>query len=475
MGPGRNDAQPGKAPFSAAEVGGSFVLQYYRTLTTDVENLHKYYKDESICSRGVEGASPDQITYSAGVDEIRETNLEFPARRGLSSVEINCIQSQESKQGGILVMVLGFLVYDNSEPVHFTQVFFLDKQTEPYAGYFVQNDILRYVTGKGEPSDAQAESPPPLLPPPEPPAPPTPAPAVQAPPATRPAVDYQAEARAAAAAQEAQAARDLAFAQEAQAAEDQSAAKAIATADASEAAEDKPQRSWATMAAEGNKKGWGLPPAGKGKAQAPAPATSSSTLPVLPPPSAAAKARAKAAASGEEATEVRLWVSKIPNDPVVENQELEECFKKLIADAGMEGCVVIDRRDTSKDSGAVTVSSQEIADMCIQHSKDRGPVVRGKSVAIRPDDKSKSSKGKGKGGNAEDTGDAKPADSGSKGGKRGKGGKGSNESGGGKGGKSGNDAGASSDKPAVETAGKKGGGRRGEKGKNGDSNWRNPS
>jgi len=279
---GGSDGQAGKAPLSAVDIGGSFVLQYYRTLTTDKDNLHKYYKDESIASRGTEGASPDEITYTSGVEEIRQDiQASFPS--GASRAEINCIQSLESKQGGIMVLVLGYFVYSDSSKVHFSQVFFLDKQTEPYAGYFVQNDILRYVTGKGEPSDAQAESPP-LLPPPQPPAPPTPAPAVQAPPATTPAVDYQTEARAAAAAQEAQAARDLAFAQEAQAAEDQSAAKAIATADASEAAEDKPQRSWATMAAEGNKKGWALPPAAKGKAQAPAPAATSSTMPVLPPP-----------------------------------------------------------------------------------------------------------------------------------------------------------------------------------------------
>merc|ERR1719161_1626407 len=176
---------------------------------------------------------------------------------------------------------------------------------------------------------------------------------------------------------------------------------------------------------------------------------------------AAAKSQEAAAPKAEEAGEVRLWVSRLPLDPAVENQELLDAFNKLIADAGSEGSITIDlRRDMSKDWVYVTVSKQDVADTLVQHSKDRKISVKGRILKAELERKVTSTrreKGSGKGGGqaAEDSGEAKAADGGGRGSRRGKGGKGGSEAGG-KGGKGGADA---------------GGRRGGEKG--GGGNWRN--
>lgn len=512
MGGGRNDALPGKAPHSAAEVGGSFVLQYYRTLTTERDNLHKYYKDESIVSRGVEGASPDQITYSAGVEEIRE-EIRSSAYSGASKTEINCIQSMESKQGGILVQVLGYLVYsESSEKIHFTQVFFLDKQTDPYPGYFVQNDILRYVTGKAEHSEFQA---PPLLPPPQPPM--LPAPTDSIPPAEAdvetPAGEEEEEATPAAEEEVAEEEEEPVM-PEVNTVDDSAVAEAVAAAVAAEAEaaeaaqavpvipeEKPPAKSWASMAGKlkegggtlgppSKLQGWSLPAPAAVKAKsavAPKLTAASSTMPVLPPPSAAFKAKAKAAELGQEAVEVRLWVSRIPTEQPPENQELVECFNKLVAEVDENATVEIDRKDLTKDWAYITVWSQEVADILVQHSKDRKVSVRGKILKVQishdekpkfPSNSRRSPNNTGKGG-GEEGGDAKGADggAGSRGPRRGKGAKGGNDAGS-KGSKGGTDAGSPSDKQAAEGYRPKGGGKRGgEKGKGGggEGNWRSQS
>jgi len=405
----------------------------------------------------------------------------------------------ESKQGGILVLVLGYFVWsDSPEKTHFTQVFFLDKQADPYAGYFVQNDILRYVTGKAEHSELQAQlqtDPPPLLPPPFPPM-------------MRAQVD---EAPAAEEEEAAPAVEEVPEEEEEQeeeepynappednTADDRAVAEALEADVAAEAAkaapiipEEKPApKSWASMAGklkEGGGalgppklQGWSLPAAAKAKTAMPAVpkfSAASSTMPVLPPPSTAHKAKAKAAEAGQDTAEVRLWVSRIPTEQQVENTELLECFTKLIADAGMTDFVEIDRKDLTKDWGYVTVWGQDVADMLVQHSKDRKLALRGKILKVQishPDERNTRSpptrlvnRNTGGKGGGEDGG----ADGGGRRPPRGKGSKGGNEAGGGKGGKGGADAGSTSaEKP-------KGGGRRekGEKGKGGGSdagNWR---
>jgi len=136
-------------PMPAAVIGMCFVNKYYNLLASNPANLHKFYKDESVFSRGVEGQSTDDIVHAVGQSEIHSEIMGTVGKftKDACRAEIVDVESQESHQGGVMVLVTGYVKYSNAlHKRHFTQTFFLDKQTEPYNGYFVLNDILRYLT-----------------------------------------------------------------------------------------------------------------------------------------------------------------------------------------------------------------------------------------------------------------------------------------------------------------------------------------
>jgi hypothetical protein len=60
---------------------------------------------------------------------------------------IKTIDSQESYNNGVLVLVTGSLTFENSGARTFTQSFFLAPQEK---GYFVLNDIFKYVDEEPE-------------------------------------------------------------------------------------------------------------------------------------------------------------------------------------------------------------------------------------------------------------------------------------------------------------------------------------
>jgi hypothetical protein len=65
--------------------------------------------------------------------------------RGIDRAEIKAVDAQESLCGGVTVLVMGHLTGRNGVSREFVQSFFLAPQEK---GYFVLNDILRYV-GEG--------------------------------------------------------------------------------------------------------------------------------------------------------------------------------------------------------------------------------------------------------------------------------------------------------------------------------------
>lgn len=67
---------------------------------------------------------------------------------GIDRAEIKAVDAQESLCGGVTVLVTGHLTGRNGVSREFVQSFFLAPQEK---GYFVLNDILRYVgEGTGE-------------------------------------------------------------------------------------------------------------------------------------------------------------------------------------------------------------------------------------------------------------------------------------------------------------------------------------
>jgi hypothetical protein len=80
--------------------------------------------------------------------------------------EIKTVDSQESLMGGVLVMVSGSLSTKSTGKRNFTQTFFLAPQEK---GYFVLNDIFRYLdeaplVSKPAPSLPNGVAEPPLAP-----------------------------------------------------------------------------------------------------------------------------------------------------------------------------------------------------------------------------------------------------------------------------------------------------------------------
>ncbi|CAL0316866.1 unnamed protein product [Lupinus luteus] len=120
---------------SAAQVGSYFVGQYYQVLPQQPSLVHQFYSDNSSMIR-VDG---DSTQTAHDVLQIHElvTTLNFV------SIEIKTINSLDSWDGGLVIMVSGFVkIKDISRRRKFFQTFFLAPQEK---GYFVLNDIFHFI------------------------------------------------------------------------------------------------------------------------------------------------------------------------------------------------------------------------------------------------------------------------------------------------------------------------------------------
>lgn len=120
---------------SAAQVGSYFVGQYYRVLQQQPDFVHQFYKDESTMTR-VDGDACENASELLEIHTLI-TSLNF------TEIEIKTINSLESLNGGVLVMVSGSVKAKHvSGRRKFMQTFFLAPQEK---GYFVLNDIFQFV------------------------------------------------------------------------------------------------------------------------------------------------------------------------------------------------------------------------------------------------------------------------------------------------------------------------------------------
>ncbi|RIA95300.1 hypothetical protein C1645_872874 [Glomus cerebriforme] len=125
----------------ASEVGWCFVHEYYTFLNKDPSRLHCFYGQKSTLIHGTEG---ETVTPSQGEKEIKEKfqglNLEN------CRVLVTNVDSQASINGGILIQVLGEISNRNEVARRFAQTFFLDVQPNVTNGYYVLNDIIRFLS-----------------------------------------------------------------------------------------------------------------------------------------------------------------------------------------------------------------------------------------------------------------------------------------------------------------------------------------
>ncbi|KAM5351306.1 hypothetical protein ACJ41O_004029 [Fusarium nematophilum] len=140
-------AAAGNSNLSKDEVGWYFVEQYYTTLSKSPEKLHLFYGKRS---QFVYGLEAEVANVSVGRQAIQERikALDFQDCK----VRVSNVDSQASFDN-IVIQVIGETSNKAGEPKKFVQTFVLAQQP---SGYFVLNDILRYIDEESDDESAAA-------------------------------------------------------------------------------------------------------------------------------------------------------------------------------------------------------------------------------------------------------------------------------------------------------------------------------
>ncbi|KAK1388003.1 Nuclear transport factor 2 (NTF2) family protein with RNA binding (RRM-RBD-RNP motifs) domain [Heracleum sosnowskyi] len=121
----------------AQYVGKAFVDQYYYVLGISPESLYKFYNESSLLGRPNTNGTMTSVTTLKDIDEkIQSVDCKN------SKPEIETVDAQDSYKAGVIVIVTGSVIGADNVKRKFSQTFFLAPQEK---GYFVLNDILRYV------------------------------------------------------------------------------------------------------------------------------------------------------------------------------------------------------------------------------------------------------------------------------------------------------------------------------------------
>ncbi|GAA5940122.1 uncharacterized protein JCM15063_001713 [Sporobolomyces koalae] len=126
----------------SARIGWAFLSQYYSYLNKDPARLHCFYTKRSTLIHSTEG---EDTTACYGQQEIHAKIMSLAFED--CKVYISNVDSQSSAEGGIIVQVIGEMSNLNGPWRKFAQTFFLAEQPN---GYFVLNDICRYIKEEGD-------------------------------------------------------------------------------------------------------------------------------------------------------------------------------------------------------------------------------------------------------------------------------------------------------------------------------------
>ncbi|KAK3012282.1 hypothetical protein RJ639_012952 [Escallonia herrerae] len=129
---------PPTAP-SAEVVGNAFVEQYYHILHQSPDSVYKFYQDSSVLSRPDADGVMTTVTTMKGIND-KICSLDYTNYKA----EIKTADAQDSYKDGVTVLVTGCLTGKDNLRRKFAQSFFLAPQDK---GYFVSNDVFRYVEG----------------------------------------------------------------------------------------------------------------------------------------------------------------------------------------------------------------------------------------------------------------------------------------------------------------------------------------
>ncbi|KAK2590662.1 hypothetical protein QQS21_011662 [Conoideocrella luteorostrata] len=156
---GGSDRSATNSNLTKDEVGWYFVEQYYTTLSKSPEKLHLFYGKRS---QFVYGLEAEVANVSVGRQAIQERikALDFQDCK----VRVSNVDSQASYDN-IVIQVIGETSNKGAEPKKFVQTFVLAQQP---SGYFVLNDMLRYINEEEDEETAEPIDTPTDLPEPAP-------------------------------------------------------------------------------------------------------------------------------------------------------------------------------------------------------------------------------------------------------------------------------------------------------------------
>ncbi|KAJ4840745.1 hypothetical protein Tsubulata_005550 [Turnera subulata] len=126
-------------PDTADSVIDLFVDEYYKTLHEHPERVYMFYLDDSKHGRqGEDGIMRTATTLQEIDQKIRSLGYAGCA------TEISSVDSRQSSDDRVLVLVTEFLKGNDNLRLEFTQSFILARHDK---GYYVLNDVLRIFYG----------------------------------------------------------------------------------------------------------------------------------------------------------------------------------------------------------------------------------------------------------------------------------------------------------------------------------------
>ncbi|KAK4123379.1 hypothetical protein N657DRAFT_461327 [Parathielavia appendiculata] len=145
--PTNADGSPATVPKD--EVAWYFVEQYYTTMSKSPERLHLYYgkKSQFVCGREAEVVN---VSFGRQAIQERIKAMDFQDCK----VRISNVDTQGSNEN-ILITVIGEMANKDGEPKKYIQTFVLAQQP---SGYFVLNDMLRFLNEDAEEEEAEVPS-----------------------------------------------------------------------------------------------------------------------------------------------------------------------------------------------------------------------------------------------------------------------------------------------------------------------------
>ncbi|KAG0264894.1 hypothetical protein BGZ95_003474, partial [Linnemannia exigua] len=127
------------------EVGMMFVHEYYTFLNKEPSRLHCFYNKQSTMSHGIQGEDTEVCHGQQASDNIHAKILALDFED--CKVLVSNVDSQTSLNGGIMIQVLGEMSNRGGPSQKFVQTFFLAEQPK---GFYVLNDIFRYLKDDSE-------------------------------------------------------------------------------------------------------------------------------------------------------------------------------------------------------------------------------------------------------------------------------------------------------------------------------------